>query len=111
LSDDDLEGAPFNEWFDLEADLLYIKSVSTIPYLVVIVSSPSANPQNVRFLEFEDSRAMNSTPNKGNSVGNAPLEEKGPDKGNNLLDSQISPYFTSKEVPFTFFVPPWLGHG
>jgi len=89
MSDDDLEGAPFNEWFDSEADLPNISSVSIILYMGVNVSSPSANTQHVKALEFKDSSAMNSAPNKGNSVGDTPLEEKGPDKGDDLLDSSI----------------------
>jgi len=74
MSDDDLEGALFNEWFDSEAYLSNISSVSTISYMGVKVSSPSANTQHVRALEFEDSSAMDSAPNMGNSVGDAPLE-------------------------------------
>jgi len=53
------------------------------------VSSHSANTQHVWALEFKDSSAMDSVPNKGISVGNAPLEEKGPDKEEDLLDSPI----------------------
>jgi len=48
------------------------------------MSFPSANTQHVRALEFKDSSAMDSAPNKGNFVGNAPLEQKGPDKGDNF---------------------------
>jgi len=43
MSDDDLEGASFNEWFDSQADLPDISSVNTTPYMGVNVSSPSAN--------------------------------------------------------------------
>jgi len=32
---------------------------------------------------------MDSAPNKGNPTGNVPLEEEEPDKGDDLLDSQI----------------------
>jgi len=89
MANADLEGAPFDEWFNSEADLPNISSVSTIPYLGVNVSPQSAKTPNIRALEFEDSSAMDSAPDKGNSVGNAPLEEKGPIKGDDLLDSSI----------------------
>jgi len=110
MSDDDLERAPFNEWFDSEADLPNSSSVSTISYMGVNVSSPSANTQLVKTLEFEDSRAMNSAPNKGDSVGNTLLEEKGPDKGDDLLDSPIHtpPFKVSPHHLFrVIMVSPW----
>jgi len=48
MSDDDLERAPFNEWFDSEADFPDISSVNTTPYMGVNVSSPSVNtPQDL----------------------------------------------------------------
>jgi len=55
------------------------------------VGSPSASTQNVRprALEFEDSSAMDSAPDKGNPAGNITLEEEGPNKGDDLLDSSI----------------------
>jgi len=52
----------------------------------------------------EDSSAMNSAPNKGNSMGSAPLKEKGLNKGDYLLDSQIHTP-PSKQVPSPFLCP------
>jgi len=63
------------------------------------VSSFSANTQHVRALELNDSSAMDSAPKKGNSVDNTSLEEKGPDKGDDLLDSPIHTPPQSKSPP------------
>jgi len=101
MSDDDLEGAPFNVWFDSEVHFPDISSVSTMPYMGVSVSSPSANTQHVWAQEKEDSSAMNSAPIKGNQAGNVPLEEEGPHKGDDLLDSPIhTPPQSKSPSPF-----------
>jgi len=39
MSDDDKEGAPFNEWFDSETTFPDISSVNTTPHMGVNVSS------------------------------------------------------------------------
>jgi len=110
MSDDDLEGAPLNVWFDSEVDSPDISSVNTTPYMGVNVSSPFATtPQNLA-QENEVSSAMDLAPNKGHPAGNVPLKEEGPNKGDDLLNS---PIYTPppKPVHITFFVPPWLGYG
>jgi len=43
MSDDDFDGAPFNEWFDSEADFPVISSVNTTPCLGVNERPHSAN--------------------------------------------------------------------
>jgi len=63
--------------------------VNTAPNQGVNVSSPSADTHHDWALENEDSSAMDSAPNKGNPAGNVPLEEEGPNKGDDLLDSPI----------------------
>jgi len=62
MTDNDLEGAPFNEWFDSEADLPDISSVNTTPYMGVNVSSLSANTHHAWAQENEVSSATDSAP-------------------------------------------------
>jgi len=112
MSDDDLEGAPFNVWFDSEVDFPNISSVSTIPYMGVNVSSPlpthpKMGPRKTRIAV----QWIRSAPNKSNLKGHVPLEEKGPNKGDDLLDSPIhTPPPSKSPSPFSCHVP-WLGHG
>jgi len=106
MSDNDQEGAPFNVWFDSEVDFPNISLVSTITYMGVNVSSPSANTPQDGAQENEDSSAMDSAPNKGNSAGNIPLKEEGPSKGDDLLHSPIhTPSQSKSPSPFSY------GHG
>jgi len=46
MSNKDIKGAFFNEWFDSEADFPDISSVNTTLYIGVNVSSLSANTQH-----------------------------------------------------------------
>jgi len=75
----------------------------------VNVSSLSASTQHVWAPDVEDSSAMDSGPNKGNSAGDVPLEEKGPNKGDDLLRLP-NPYPLQSKYPSPFSSP-WLGHG
>jgi len=78
-----------------KSDLSGILSVdSTIEPGTIIVSSPSAN--HVRALDFEDSSARGSAPNKDNLVGHVPLEETESCKGENFLDTPIHTLSQSK---------------
>jgi len=86
--------------------------VNTTPYQGVNVSSTSVDTHHDWALENEDSSAMDSATNKGNSAGKVPLEEMGPHTRGDLLDTpNHRVYSPSKQVPVTFVVPPWLGHG
>jgi len=87
MSNSDLEEVLHKKWFDSESDLPGISSVDSTLELGVILSSPSANHIHVRALKVEDSSAMGSAPNKGNPVGNAPLEKTESCKGVNFLDT------------------------
>jgi len=108
MSDSDLEEPPHTGWFDSESDLPGISSVYSTIELGVIVSSPSASHIHVRALDYEESSAMGSAPNKGNLVGHAPLEKTESCKGVNFLDTLF--HTPSKQVIIIFSVSPWLGH-
>jgi len=69
MSDSDQEKLPNTGWFDSKSDLPGISSVDSTLELGVIVSSPSASQIHVKALDFKDSSAMGSAPNKGNPVG------------------------------------------
>jgi len=75
MSDMDTEGLSNTGWFDSESDLPGISSVDSTLELGVNVSSPSANQPHVSALDFRDSSAMGSAPNKGNLVVHVQLEE------------------------------------
>jgi len=102
MSDRDQEEVPLTNWFDSESNLPEISSVNSTPELGLNVRSPSANTIHVRAVEVEDSSAMGSAPNKGNPVGHAPLEETGPYKGVNLLDTpNHTPLRSKSQLPFS----------
>jgi len=110
MSDDDLNRAPFNEWFDSEADFPDISSVNTTPYMGVNVSSLSAYTHYDRAQENEDSSAIDSAPKRVNPADNVPFEEEGPHKEDDLLDSSI--HTPLKASPCHLFrvtvVGPWV---
>jgi len=54
MSEDDLEGAPFNEWFESEADFPDFSSVHPTPHMGVNLSPFSANTQHDWAQENED---------------------------------------------------------
>jgi len=81
MSDDDLEGAPFNEWFDSEADFPDISSVNTAPYMGVNVSSPSVHTPQDWAQENEDSSAMDSAPIRAIQRVAYPWKRRDPMKG------------------------------
>jgi len=69
MSDNDKEDAPLTNWFDSESDFPKISSVNTTLRLGVNVSPHFVKTHHDWALENEDSSAMDSAPNKGNSAG------------------------------------------
>jgi len=112
MSDTDLKEVPLTNWFDSESDYPEMSSLNTTPYQGLNVSPPPVDTHHDWALVNENSSAMDSAPNKGNSAGIVPLEEMGPHTRGDLLDTpNHRVYSPSKQVPINFFVPPWLGHG
>jgi len=85
MSDHDLKEVPFNNWYDSKSEFPEMLSVNTTPNHGVNVTSPSVDTHHDWAPENEDSSAMDSAPNMGNSAGNVPLEEMGPHKGGDLI--------------------------
>jgi len=110
MSNSDLEEVPLTNWLDSESDFPETSSMNSTLELGITVSSPSANTIHVRALEFEDSSAMGSAPNKGNPVGHALLEETESCKGVNFLDTPIhTPLEASPHYLFRVTVGgPWV---
>jgi len=112
MSDNDQEDAPLTNWFDSESDFPEMSSVNTTPHLGVNVSPPSVNNPHDWALENEDNSAMDSAPNKGNSAGKVLLEEAGPNKRGDLLDTPIhTPPQSKSPSPFSCHSTWGMGRG
>jgi len=71
------------------------------------VSPPSVDTHHDWALENEDSSAMDSAPNKGNSAGNVPLEEMGPHTRGDFLDTPTHTPPQSKSLTFFSYHRGW----
>jgi len=108
----DLEEVPLTNWFDSESDFPEISSVNTTPNQgVKLRVPPLLTPTMIG--PWKTRIAVQWIQPKLRAIQReVPLEEMGPHTRGDLLDTpNHRVYSPSKQVPVTFVVPPWLGHG
>jgi len=104
---------PIINWFDSESELPETSLISSLPYLGVILGSPSVDAPHDWALGDEDSIAADSTPNTGTLVGNVLLEIRtGPNTRGYLLETLTYTPPQSKSVsPFPSHCIKGIGRG